>query len=119
MDDELHRWSVTVTLPEPVQEIEVELFGAARPGWTITTEKEEVIGSGPGSFKAIPLRSFEAGHQYRLTSGDDGPEGSSAPMVTFTTDDLSKLGEGGALAAVDGSLAKMVSRESFIHQRCG
>lgn len=32
MDDELHLWSVTVTLPNRVQDVEVELLGTVRPG---------------------------------------------------------------------------------------
>ena len=51
----------------------MELFGAARPGWEITTEKEKVIGSGLSSFKVIPLTSFEAGHHYKLTAGGANP----------------------------------------------
>lgn len=33
MSDELVKWSVTVTLPNQVQDTEVELLGPTRPGW--------------------------------------------------------------------------------------
>ncbi|GAA4257626.1 hypothetical protein GCM10022255_075150 [Dactylosporangium darangshiense] len=118
MDDSLHKWSVTVTLPDQVQDAEVELLGAARPGWEITSNEEEVVGTGPGSFTVVPLTSIEPGHHYNLDSSDGGPEGSSAPTVTFTTDDLPKIGAGQVLATVDFDHSKIVSRESFVKERC-
>jgi hypothetical protein len=118
MEDELHEWSVTVTLPNPVQDVDVELFGAARPGWEIFTDKEKVIGSGPGSFTVIPLTSLEPGHHYRLTARDYGPEGSFAAEVTFTVDDLRKIGDGQVMMVGDQKSLEIVSRESFIHESC-
>ena len=115
--DELHLWSVTVTVPNRVQDVEVELLGTARPGWEITS-KEEVIRTGPGGFTVIPLTSFEPGHRYTLDSSAAGPEGSSAPAVAFTTDDLPKIGAGQVLAAVDHERSEVVSRDSFVNERC-
>src|SRR5215212_3508475 len=66
MSDELHLWSVTVTVPSPVEDVEVELLGMARPGWEITTTEEEVVGSDPGSFTVVPLTSIDPGHRYTL-----------------------------------------------------
>jgi hypothetical protein len=99
IDDELHKWSVTVTLPNRVQEVEVELLGTVRPGWEITSNAEKVLGTSPYSFKVVPLTSIEPGHHYTLDSSVSGPEGSRAPAVTFTTDDLPKIGAGEVLTA--------------------
>lgn len=118
MDDELHLWSVTLTLPNRVQDVEVELLGTARPGWEITSNEEKVIGTGPGSFKVLPLTSIEPGHHYTLDSSEGGPEGSRAPAVTFTIDDLSKIGAGKVLAAIDHKRSKVASRDSFVNERC-
>jgi hypothetical protein len=115
----LYEWSVTVTPPSPAKDIEVELFGAERPGWDLTTEQERIVGSGQSSFKVIPLTSFDEGHHYKLTAGDYGPEGSSAPAVAFTTDDLPTIGDGKVLTAVDNKHTKIVSRESFVRDLCG
>lgn len=119
MDDELHLWSVTLTLPNRVQDVEVELLGKAQPGWEITSNEEKVIGTSPYSFKVIPLTSIEPGHHYALDSSDSGPEGSHAPTVTFTTDDLPKIGAGQVLAAIDRKRSKVVSRDTFVNERCG
>jgi hypothetical protein len=45
MDDGLHLWSVTVTLPNRVRDVEVELLGKVRSGWEITSNEEEVVGT--------------------------------------------------------------------------
>lgn len=118
-DRDLHRWSVTVTLPKRVQDVEVELLGAARPGWEITSNEEEVIGTGLDSFKAAPLTSIDPGHHYTLDSSTSGPEGTRAPAVTFTTADLPKIGAGQVLAPTDDDRSKVVSRDSFVNERCG
>jgi hypothetical protein len=118
VDHEFHPWDVTVTLPKPVREVEVELLGAARPGWEITS-KEQTLGSSPGSIlRVVPLTSIEPGHHYTLDSSKGGPEGSSAPAVTFTTDDLLKIGPGQVMAPIDHKRSKVVSRDSFIEKRC-
>jgi hypothetical protein len=116
---EFHPWYVTITLPKPVQEVEVELLGPARPGWEITS-KEETRSSSPGDIlRVVPLTSIEPLHHYTLDSSTGGPEGSSAPAVTFTTDDLLKIGPGQVLAPIDHRRSKVVSRDSFIKERCG
>jgi hypothetical protein len=45
MDDGLHLWSVTVTLPNRVRDVEVELLGKVRSGWEITSNEEDVVGT--------------------------------------------------------------------------
>jgi len=117
-DDALHTWSVTVTLPDKVQDAEVELLGAERPGWEITSKEKKVIGTGLSSLTVVPLTSIEPGHRYTLDSSDGGPEGAGAPTVTFTTDDLPKIGAGQVLATVDYDHSKIVSRDSFVKERC-
>lgn len=119
VDGALHRWSVTVTLPGRVQDVEVELLGTVRPGWEITSSEEEVIGTGLDSFKVEPLTSIDPGHHYTLDSSASGPEGARAPAVTFTTDDLPKIGAGQVLAPIDHKRSKVVSRDSFVNERCG
>ncbi|HEX5145236.1 MAG TPA: hypothetical protein VFW21_15335 [Mycobacterium sp.] len=118
-DPDLHLWSVLITLPSPVREVEVELLGAPRPGWKITSDKIRVMDSGPGGWKVVPLTSIEPGHHYTLDSSAHGPEGAMAPTVKFTTDDLPNIGAGQVLETVDFDHRKLVSRESFIHDRCG
>lgn len=118
-DSDLHEWSVTVTLPDQVRDVEVELLGTPRPGWVITTTQEEVVGTGLSSFKVIPLTSIDPGHHYTLDSSKGGPEGASAPAVKFTTDDLPNIGPGQVLAPIDHKHSKVVSRDSFVKERCG
>jgi hypothetical protein len=118
MDDVLNLWSVRVTLPDSVQEVEIELLGAPRPGWEITSEAK-VVGSGPGSFEVVPLTSIDPGHHYKLDSSALGPEGSRAPTVAFTTDDLEKIGAGQVLSAISDKDFELISRDSFIQDRCG
>jgi hypothetical protein len=117
MDQDLHEWSVTVTVPNAARDVEVELLGAARPGWEITSE-EKTIGSSPYGFKVIPLMSIEPGHRYTLDSSNGGPEGSRAPAVTFTTEDLPKIGTGQVLRPTDHQHSKVVPRDLFISERC-
>jgi hypothetical protein len=119
VDDELHEWSVTVTLPNRVQDVEVELLGTVRPGWEITSNEEKVIGTSPYSFKVVPLTSIEPGHHYTLDSSESGPEGSFAPAVTFTTDDLPNIGAAQVLAAIGHKRSKVMSRDSFVNKSCG
>jgi hypothetical protein len=114
---ELRLWDVTVTVPESAQEVDVELLGADRPGWEITSRED----SGAAGVIGVPirvLRSFEAGHRYRLNSSDGGPEGTDAPTVTFTTDDLARIGEGKVLAATDYDEQDVVSRSWFVREAC-
>jgi hypothetical protein len=112
-------WDVTVTLPKPVRDVEVELLGAARPGWDITST-EHTIGSSEGGFgKVVPLTSIEPGHHYTLDSSTGGPEGSSAPAVSFTTDDLPKIGPGQVAAPINHRQSKLVTRDAFVNKRCG
>jgi hypothetical protein len=118
MDDGLHEWSVTVTPPDPVQDVDVELFGAARPGWEITSDEERTIQGATGGVRIVPLTSIEPGHRYTLDSSESGPEGASAPAVTFTTADLAKIGAGQVLAPVDHKSSEVMSRDDFISERC-
>jgi hypothetical protein len=116
VDGELHRWSVTVTPRERVRDVEVELLGAPQPGWEITPEART---ADPGlSFDVVPLTKIEAGHRYTLDSSEPGPEGTHAHTVSFTTDDLPKIGEGQVLAPKDDEHSKLVSRDSFVKKRC-
>jgi hypothetical protein len=116
--DEYRSWLVTVTPPKPVREFEVELLGAARPGWTISL-RQPPSSSSPGSFRVGQLTAIEPGHHYSLDASITAPEGSSAPTVTFTTDDLPKIGPDQVLAPIGNRQSKVVSRDSFIKERCG
>jgi hypothetical protein len=116
VDDEFHTWSVAVTPGEPVRDIEVELLGAPRPGWEITPK---VRTDQPGlGFDAVPLTKIEPGYRYTLDSSESGPEGTRALAVTFTTDDLPKIGAGQVLAPKDRDHSTLVSRDSFVEKRC-
>ena len=64
------------------------------------------------------LRSFEAGHRYTLNASKGGPEGTVAPPVSFTTDDLARIGTGQVLAPIDYQKSDVVSRDSFVKQAC-
>jgi len=116
-DDVLFEWSVTVTLAESVPYTEVELLGAPRPNWHITSQAR-TIGEGESSFRLEPLASIEPGRHYTLDSSDGGPEGSSAPAVTFTTDDFTRIEAGQVLVPTDHKHSKVISRESFVKTRC-
>jgi hypothetical protein len=104
-------------VPEPTQEVDVELLGADRPGWEITS-REDSGASGVTGTPVRVLRSFEPGHRYRLNSSDGGPEGTDAPTVTFSTDDLARIGEGKVLAATDYDELDVVSRAWFVREAC-
>lgn len=78
-----------------------------------------MIGSSPYGFNVIPLRLIEPGHRYTLDSSEGGPEGSSAPAVTFTTDALLKIGTAQVLRPIDHQHSKVIPRDSFINERCG
>jgi len=117
-DLDSHYWSVLIRPPKPVQQLEVELLGAPRPGWEIGS-RAETFGSSPGSVRRfVPLTSFAPAHHYTLDSSIGGPEGATAPKVRFTTDDLRKIGPGQVLAAIDEKRSEVVSRDSFIKERC-
>ena len=117
--DDLYSWAVTVTLPHRVREVEVELLGKPRLGWTIAPNRTQTVGTSPFSYKAVPLTSIEAGHRYTIDSSTEGPEGSTAPKVTFTTADLSRIGIGQVLAPADRKRSEVVSRDQFVKARCG
>jgi hypothetical protein len=119
VDGEYHPWNVLIRLPKPVREIEVELLGAPRPGWDIFSDRERTTVDSPGTVRVVPLTAIEPGHHYTLDSSKGGPEGASAPAVTFTTDDLRTIGPGQVLAPVDHQRSKLVAREEFINDRCG
>jgi hypothetical protein len=108
---DFHPWSVTVTLPKPARELEVELLGAPRPGWEITTMQS-------GGAVVVPLTSFDPGHHYTLDSSEGGPEGASAPAVRFSTDDLPTIGVDQVLAPIDHRKSEVVSREAFVRKQC-
>ncbi len=76
------------------------------------------VGDGAGSFQIVPLTSIEPGRHYTLDSSDPGPEGSSAPAIRFTTDDLTRIGPGQVLAPIDRKRSEVVSRDSFVNERC-
>ena len=113
-------WSLTVYLAGPAQDVDVELLGVARRGWEITSPAPEDSPPPPGETgrQRRMLTSFEAGHRYRLNASDGGPEGTDAPTVTFSTDDLGRIGEGQVLAATDYKELDIVSRESFVRVAC-
>lgn len=111
------RWDVTVTLPAPAQDVDVELLGAARPGWRITS-LPDTAPPGAAGFPWVALKSFEPGHHYVLDSSDEGPEGALAPRVSFTTDDLARIGAGQVLAAAGHQKSEVVSRKSFVEDAC-
>lgn len=113
--DEFRHWSVNVTPSRPARAVEVELLGKPRPGWEITTQEA----SSPGGMALVPLTSFEAGYRYVLDSSKGGPEGSSAPAAEFTMDDVAALGADQVLAPIDHDHSKVVSRDSFVKERCG
>lgn len=115
---DLHSWSVTVAVPPGARDVDVELLGAPRPGWEVTSEVK-TIGSSPYGFNVVPLRSIEPGHHYTLDSSEGGPEGATAPAVRFTTDDLAKIGTGQVLRPIDHQRSTVVPRDSFIDERCG
>lgn len=111
-NDPVYRsWSVAVTVSAPVPDVEVELLGAERPGWQITSSR--VTGAQRG-----PLTSFEPGTHYVLNASRGGPEGTSAPTVSFTTDDLARIGDGQVLAPIDYKKTDVVSREAFVQEAC-
>ncbi|GAA2328893.1 hypothetical protein GCM10010170_005970 [Dactylosporangium salmoneum] len=112
-------WSVTVAPPDRARSVDVELLGAVRPGWRLTTVRHTVDEGQPGSFEVIPLTAFEPGHRYALDSSDPGPEGSSAPTVLFTVDDLTKVPDGQVLVPEDHDHSKLMTREAFARDRCG
>ena len=116
-DHDFDYWEVTVVVPAPAQDLDVELLGAARPGWRVTSRTET---SSPGAtgLRRRSLTSFEPGQHYTLNASKGGPEGTSAPTVSFTTDDLARIGEGQVLAPIDYKKAELVSRESFVKDAC-
>jgi hypothetical protein len=118
-DRVLRTWAVTVTVPDGAAFVEVERLGAERPGFDVTTVAHTVEDTGAGAFGVVPLETFEAGEPYTLDSSDSGPEGTTAPKVTFRTDDLSRIGAGQVLAPVDRERSRVISRESFLKNRCG
>jgi hypothetical protein len=98
-------WSTKIAVPEPADDVEVVLLDAART---------EPSNGGPER----PLTSFEPGHHYTLDASKGGPEGTSAPTVGFTTDDLTRIGKGQVLAPIDYKKADVVARESFVKTAC-
>jgi hypothetical protein len=111
-------WSVTVTLPGPVEDLEIELFGKARRGWEITTYKGTRPALGDAQIRYEELTAFEPGHPYELNSSEGGPEGTEAPAVAFTTDDLARIGPGEVLMATDYDEWKIVPRTTFVTRTC-
>ena len=116
-DHEYRYWAVTVTAPPPAHDVEVELLGADRAGLQITS-REDAGSPGATGLQRRTLRSFEPGHHYTLNASKGGPEGTSAPTVSFTTDDLARIGKGQVLAPIDYKKSDVVSRESFVKEAC-
>jgi len=112
----LHLWSVTVAVPDGAESVEVELLGAPRPGWEITSK--ENVGGGSDAPRVVPLTSLEPGRHYTLDSSESGPEGTSAPFIRFTTDVLSKIRAGEVLVPLEKKRVKSVPRQTFIDDRC-
>jgi len=110
-------WSVQVVVPAPAEDIDVELLGAARPGWQITS-RADAASPGATGLRRLALTSFEPGHHYVLNASKGGPEGTDAPTVSFATDDLARIGDGQVLAPIDYKKAEVVSRESFVREAC-
>ena len=116
-DHEFRSWEVGVTLPAPAQDTDVELLGAARPGWDITARDDSASPATTGTrFRA--LTSFEPGHHYTLNASKGGPEGTDAPTVTFTTEDLTRIGKGQVLAPIDYKKYEIIPRETFVRDAC-
>ena len=116
-DHDFIYWAVAVVAPGPAQDIEVELLGTARPGWQITS-REDASSPGATGLRRLELTSFEPGHHYTLNASKGGPEGTGAPTVSFTTDDLTRIGPGQVLAPIDYKKSEVVSRESFVRDAC-
>jgi hypothetical protein len=116
-DNDFIYWSVTVVVPEPAQDLDIELLGAARPGWRINSREDAGTPSATG-LRRLELTSFEAGHHYTLNASKGGPEGTSAPTVSFTTDDLARIGDGQVLAPTGYRKSEVVPRESFVKEAC-
>jgi len=116
-DHDFAYWAVSIVVSVPAQDVDVELLGAARPGWQITSRADTGSPSVTG-LRRVVLTSFKPGHHYTLDASKGGPEGTSAPTVSFTTDDLARIGDGQVLAPVDYKKSKVVSRESFVNDAC-
>jgi hypothetical protein len=100
-EHELRDWSVTLTVTQPVQDVEVELLSADAPG-----------------VQSRSLKSLEAGHHYKLNASRGGPEGTDAPTISFTTDDLGRIGPGQVLAPTDYKKSAVVARDTFVKEAC-
>src|SRR4051794_37653407 len=70
-DHEYDYWAVTVDTPVPAQDLDVELLGADRPGWTITSREEAGSPSSTGLRRQV-LTAFEPGHHYTLNASRGG-----------------------------------------------
>jgi hypothetical protein len=66
----------------------------------------------------VNSHAIDPGHHYTLNASNGGPEGANAPTVSFTTDDLTRIGEGQVLAPIDYKESDVVSRESFVKEAC-
>jgi hypothetical protein len=115
-DHVFRSWSVDVSVPAPAHDVEVELLGADRPGRRVMSHDDASPGA-PTPWRQ-ELKSFEPGHHYTLNASKGGPEGASAPMVSFTTDDLSRIGKGQVLAPVGDKKSDVVPRDSFVKEAC-
>jgi hypothetical protein len=115
-DNVSRSWTVDVSVPAPAHDVEVELLGEDRPGWQIMSHDD----ASPGATATWrqELKSFEPGHHYTLNASKGGPEGASAPMVSFTTDDLARIGKGQVLAPTGDKKSDVVPRESFVEEAC-
>ncbi len=118
-DDDLHLWSVRVTLPDQVRDVDVELLGTVRPGWEITSPEADTANTRMDMSDVRPLMSIDPGHHYVLDSSAPGPEGARAPTVNFTTADLLRIGAGQVLATTGYKSSRLVPRDAFIKKRCG
>ncbi|GAA2597222.1 hypothetical protein GCM10010435_90630 [Winogradskya consettensis] len=116
-DNEFVYWAATVTTAAPADDVVVELLGADRAGLRVTS-RDETGSPGVTGMRARALTSFEPGLHYTLNASEGGPEGTAAPMVTFTADDLARIGEGQVLAPIDYKKADVISRESFVKSAC-
>jgi hypothetical protein len=117
-DGSMSLWSVVVSVPDRVPSIDVELLGEPRRGWEVVPvpTSQGTDGRHP---EVTPLTSIDDGRDYVLDASRPATEFQDAPLVTFTTDDLARIGSDQLLAATDHERMEVTSRESFLERtRC-
>jgi hypothetical protein len=122
-DGRMALWSVVVTVPNGVSSIDVELLGEPRPGWEIVPVPTTGATNGPGIAgrhpDVTPLSIIDDDHEYVLDASRPATEFQDAPLLTFTTDDFTRIGSDEVLAATDYDKIEVISRDSFLERtRC-